>query len=192
MECFCFVCFHCRSATVGSWQARYRHTKNLKKLPRRRQRSKQVALDFLRLSPSECLSEDGPRTSFCLFHKVPAGQGAKHSPCPPRALASSWGIGSGTRGVRSPDGASAGSGVGSARGGHEALWLLPRGVYRSGSDNVTVARTAASRGRVLRPVGPPSVRPVVAPRRACAEGAPEDSVAAGGTGPPGAGTRPVL
>nr|KAF6378009.1 exosome component 10 [Myotis myotis] len=31
-----------KSATVGSWQARYRYKKNLKKLPRRRQLSKQL------------------------------------------------------------------------------------------------------------------------------------------------------
>lgn len=51
MEFFCFVCFHYRSATVGSWQARYRYKKNLKKVPGRRQLSKQVAFTSLQPQP---------------------------------------------------------------------------------------------------------------------------------------------
>lgn len=60
-----FCLFHYRSATAGSWPARYRYKKNLKKLPGRRQLSKQVALTSLSSRPGEVCVREQRRLAGC-------------------------------------------------------------------------------------------------------------------------------
>jgi len=81
-------CFYYRSATVGSWQAKYRCKKNLKKLPRRRQLSKQVAWRSLprKLSAVDSVVQQGARCSHeqsglspALQRTPPAGGGGRQT-----------------------------------------------------------------------------------------------------------------